>query len=171
MEGGRSRTSDKPSQASISRDSRQGRKWGFVDDDSLVLTTKNIHFVKLSKCVTDFTIVFFLSRWSKNIYGTSNLGSRWGSYASEKISVWGPELPVCTSDPRPELPVGTGTSGGWRRKAHFCAKINYRYFRFETGTSSEAWPELPVGVYSESNSKISNRSVSRSILGREKLRK
>jgi hypothetical protein len=40
-----------------------------------MLTTKNVHFVKLSKCVTDFTIAFLSLRWSKNIYGTSNLGS------------------------------------------------------------------------------------------------
>jgi hypothetical protein len=30
-----------------------------------MLTTKNVHFVKLSKCVTDFTIAFLSSRWSK----------------------------------------------------------------------------------------------------------
>jgi hypothetical protein len=41
-----------------------------------LLTTKNVHFVKLSKCVTDFTIAFLSSRWSKNIYETSNLGVR-----------------------------------------------------------------------------------------------
>jgi hypothetical protein len=40
-----------------------------------LLTTKNVHFVKLLKCVTDFTIVFLSSRWLKNIYGMSNLGS------------------------------------------------------------------------------------------------
>jgi hypothetical protein len=40
-----------------------------------VLTTKNVYFVKLSKCVTDFTIAFLSSRWSKNIYRTANLGS------------------------------------------------------------------------------------------------
>jgi hypothetical protein len=40
-----------------------------------LLTTKKVHFVKLSKCVTNFTIVFLSSRWSKNIYATSNLGS------------------------------------------------------------------------------------------------
>jgi hypothetical protein len=38
-------------------------------------TTKNVRFVKLSKCVTDFTIAFLSSRWSKNIYGMSNLKS------------------------------------------------------------------------------------------------
>jgi hypothetical protein len=37
-----------------------------------MLTTKIVYFVKLSKCETDFTIAFPLSRWSKNIYGTSN---------------------------------------------------------------------------------------------------
>jgi hypothetical protein len=40
-----------------------------------MLTTKNVYFVKLSKCVTNFTIAFLSLRWSKNIYGTSNLGS------------------------------------------------------------------------------------------------
>jgi hypothetical protein len=55
-----------------------------------MLTTKNVQFVKLLKCVTDFTIMFLLSRWSKNIYGTFNLESGWESYASEKIY----ELPV-----------------------------------------------------------------------------
>jgi hypothetical protein len=40
-----------------------------------LLTTKNVHFVKLSKHIMDFTIVFLSLRWSKNIYGTSNLGS------------------------------------------------------------------------------------------------
>jgi hypothetical protein len=108
-----------------------------------VLTTKNVHFIKLSKCVTDFTIVFLLLRWSKNIYGTSNLGSGWWSYASDKISVWGPELPVCTSGLRPELPVGTGTSGlrlellvvGGRRRSFA--------WKWTTGTSGLR-PELPV---------------------------
>jgi hypothetical protein len=37
-----------------------------------LLTLKNVHFVKLSKYGTDFTIAFLSSRWSKNIYGTSN---------------------------------------------------------------------------------------------------
>jgi hypothetical protein len=54
-----------------------------------------------------------------------------------------PVLPVRTSSLRP---VGatmnyryfrseTRTSGGWRRKAQFCAKMNYWYFRSEIGTS------------------------------------
>jgi hypothetical protein len=55
-----------------------------------MLTTKNVYFMKLSKCITDFTIVFLPSRWSKNIYGTSNLESLRESYASEKMY----ELPV-----------------------------------------------------------------------------
>jgi hypothetical protein len=38
-----------------------------------LLTTKIVHFVKLSKCGTDFTIAFLSSRWSKNIYEMSNL--------------------------------------------------------------------------------------------------
>jgi hypothetical protein len=33
--------------------------------DVLLLILKNVHFVKLSKRGTDFTIVFFSSRWSK----------------------------------------------------------------------------------------------------------
>jgi hypothetical protein len=83
-----------------------------------ILTTKNVHFVKLSKCVTDFIIVFLSSRWSKKIYGTSNLGSGWGSYASEKISVWGPELPVRDRNFRwgPELPVVGGGRRSFARK-------------------------------------------------------
>jgi hypothetical protein len=40
-----------------------------------MLINKNVHFVKLLKCVTVFIIVFLSSRWSKNIYGTSNLES------------------------------------------------------------------------------------------------
>jgi hypothetical protein len=40
-----------------------------------LLKLKNVHFIKWSKCGTDFTIVFLSSRWSKNIYGTSNLES------------------------------------------------------------------------------------------------
>jgi hypothetical protein len=36
---------------------------------------KNVYFVKLLKCVTDFTIAFLSSRWLKKIYGTFNLGS------------------------------------------------------------------------------------------------
>jgi hypothetical protein len=50
-----------------------------------MLTTKIVHFVKLSKCETDFTIAFLSSRWLKNIYGTSNLESRWRSYARGKM--------------------------------------------------------------------------------------
>jgi hypothetical protein len=30
-----------------------------------MLTTKIVHFVKLSKCETDFTIAFLSLRWSK----------------------------------------------------------------------------------------------------------
>jgi hypothetical protein len=126
----------------------------------IVSTTKNIHFVKLSKYVTDITIVFLSSRWLKNIYGTSNLGSRWESYASEKISVWttgttGPRslvLPVRegltqiwttgTTGPRPVLPMD---GGRWRSLA----------WKWTTGTSGGAWPEVPVGVYSESDFQIS----------------
>jgi hypothetical protein len=37
-----------------------------------LLTLKNVHFVKLSKYRTDFTIAFLSSRLSKSIYGTSN---------------------------------------------------------------------------------------------------
>jgi hypothetical protein len=32
----------------------------------------------------------------------------------------------------------TGTSGGWRRKAQFCTKMNYWYFRSKTETSDGA---------------------------------
>ena len=42
-----------------------------------MLTTKNVHFVKLSKCETDFTITFLSLRQSKNIYGTSNESIQW----------------------------------------------------------------------------------------------
>ena len=37
---------------------------------------KNVHFVKLSKCETVFTIAFLSSRRSRNIYGMSNSESR-----------------------------------------------------------------------------------------------
>jgi len=47
---------------------------------------KNVHFVKLSKCETVFTIAFLSSRRSKNIYGTSNSKSGWRSYAVGKMS-------------------------------------------------------------------------------------
>jgi hypothetical protein len=137
----------------------------------LVLTTKNVHFVKLSKCVTDFTIVFLSSRWSKNIYETSNLGSGRGSYAFEKISVWGPELPVCTSGLRPELLVVGRGRRSFARKWTTGTSGPRPELPVGTGTSGEAWPELPVGVYSESNFQISNRFVSRSVFGRGKLRK
>jgi hypothetical protein len=38
-----------------------------------------------SNARTDFTIAFLSSSWLKNIYGTSNLGSGWRSYASGKM--------------------------------------------------------------------------------------
>ena len=50
-----------------------------------MLTTKIIHFVKLSKCGTDFTIAFLSSRRSRNIYGMSNSESGWRSYALGKM--------------------------------------------------------------------------------------
>ena len=53
--------------------------------DKHVLTTKNVHFVKLSKCETDFTIAFLSSRRSRNIYGMSNSESGWRSYALGKM--------------------------------------------------------------------------------------
>jgi hypothetical protein len=64
---------------------------------------------RLHHCV-DFTIAFLSSKWSKNIYGTSNLGSRWESYASEKTSVWatstsGPYFRSETNWRENELPV------------------------------------------------------------------
>ena len=49
------------------------------------LTTKNVHFVKLSKYETDFTIAFLSSRRSKIIYGMSNSKSEWRSYALRKM--------------------------------------------------------------------------------------
>jgi hypothetical protein len=47
-----------------------GRSCGAVEGASIMflLTTKNVHFMKLSKCVTDFTIAFLSSRWSKKTY-------------------------------------------------------------------------------------------------------
>jgi hypothetical protein len=57
----------------------------FYTELTLVLTLKNVHFVKLSKYGTDFTIAFLSSRRSKNIYGTSNSESGWRSYAPEKM--------------------------------------------------------------------------------------
>ena len=51
-----------------------------------MLATKNVYFVKLSKYEMDFTIAFLSSRWSKNIYGTSNLESGSRSYAPSKIA-------------------------------------------------------------------------------------
>jgi hypothetical protein len=41
-----------------------------------MLTTKNVHFVKLSKCVTDFTIAFLSSRWSKKLIWNIQFGVR-----------------------------------------------------------------------------------------------
>jgi hypothetical protein len=32
----------------------------------------------------------------------------------------------------------TGTSGGWRRKTQFGVKMNYQYYRSLTGTTSGA---------------------------------
>ena len=51
-----------------------------------MLTTKIVHFVKLPKHETDYIIAFLSSRWSKNIYGTSNLESGSRSYAPSKIA-------------------------------------------------------------------------------------
>ena len=64
-----------------------------------MLTTKNVYFVKLSKCEMDFTIAFLSSRRSKNIYGMSNLKSEWRSYALGK-------MPCCREfRPKSGLPV------------------------------------------------------------------
>jgi hypothetical protein len=41
-----------------------------------LLTTKNVHFMKLSKCVTDFTIAFLSSRWSKKHIWNVQFGVR-----------------------------------------------------------------------------------------------
>ena len=49
-----------------------------------LLTTKIVHFIKLSKCGTDFTIAFLPSRRPKNKYGMPNLESGW-SYVLEKM--------------------------------------------------------------------------------------
>jgi hypothetical protein len=145
-----------------------------------ILTTKNVYFVTLSKCVTDFTIAFLSSRWSKKTYMERPIcGPDKRVMALRKYMSGLPVLLFRTSGPRP---VGakmnyryfrseTGTSGGWRRKAQFDAKMNYRYFWSETGTTGGACPEVPVDVYSESDSQISNRFVSRSVFGRVKLEK
>ena len=58
-----------------------------------MLTTKIVYFVKLSKYEMDYIIAFLSSRWSKNIYGASNLESGWRSYATRKIA---PLLAVLT---------------------------------------------------------------------------
>jgi hypothetical protein len=40
-----------------------------------------------------------------------------------------------------------------------------------TGTTGGVWPEVPVGVYSESDFQIFNRFVSRLVFGRGKYEK
>jgi hypothetical protein len=52
-----------------------------------MLTTKIIHFVKLSKYRMDFTITFLSLRRSKNIYRTSNSESGWRVIPLERCSV------------------------------------------------------------------------------------
>jgi hypothetical protein len=63
-----------------------------------------------------------------------------------------------TTGPKPVLPID---GGRWRSLA----------WKWTTGTTGGAWPEVPVGVYSESDFQISNRFVSRSVFGCGKLRK
>ena len=75
-----------------------------------MLTTKNVHFVKLSKCETDFTIAFLSLRRSKNIYGMSN------SKSDEEVMPSKRCLVVRSSDPSrdfrlSEVPTGVGTFG------------------------------------------------------------
>ena len=71
----------------------------------LMLTTKIVHFVKLSKCETDFTIAFLSSSWSKNISRTSNSESGWRSYAPRKM------LRFRQFQLKSEVPTVVGTSG------------------------------------------------------------
>jgi hypothetical protein len=95
-----------------------------------MLTTKNIHFVKLSKCVMDFITAFLSSRWSKNIYGTSNLGP------DERVIP--PRKCMNYRYYRSEI---TGTTGPRR----FGANMNYRYYQWMV-VGGVVWceNELPV---------------------------
>jgi hypothetical protein len=119
--------------------------WGILIGWKLMvqlLITKNVHFVNLSKCVTDLTIAFLSLRWSKNIYGTSNLGSGWGSYASEKISIWA----TGTSGLRPELPVAGGGRRSFTRKWTTGTSGLRPELPMGTRTSGGAWWEVPIGL-------------------------
>jgi hypothetical protein len=65
-----------------------------------------------SNAITDFTIVFLSSSWSKNIYGTSNLGSGSRSYAPKKMlrcRDFRSKLELRPA-PEPELPAQAWTS-------------------------------------------------------------
>jgi hypothetical protein len=66
-----------------------------------MLTTKNVHFVKLSKCVMDFIIAFLSSRWSKKHIWNVQFGVRMRELClRENICLgyryfqWGPKLLV-----------------------------------------------------------------------------
>jgi hypothetical protein len=66
-----------------------------------MLTTKNIRFMKLSKFVTDFTITFLSSRWSKTYM---------------KRPIWGPDERVMPSRKCMNYQYyrsETGTTDGW----------------------------------------------------------
>jgi hypothetical protein len=124
----------------------------------ILLITKNVYFVKLSKCVTDFIIAFLSMRWSNNIYGTSNLGSGWESYAFEKMfhrrdfrlklelpahtraGTFGSNLNFRPAS-KPELPTQAWTSGP-RPSRNFRLKLELAaHIRAKTpGSSLNLWP-------------------------------
>jgi hypothetical protein len=72
-----------------------------------MLTTKNVHFVKLSKCVTDFTIVFLSSRWLKTYMERPIWGPDEGVMPPERCSVVGTSGSSLNFQPAPgpELPA------------------------------------------------------------------
>ena len=74
------------------------------------MTTKNVHFVKLSKCEMDFTIAFLSSRRSKTYMERLIRSPDEEVMPSERCLVVG------SSDPSRdfrllEVPTGVGTSG------------------------------------------------------------
>ena len=107
----------------------------------LWLTTKNVHFVKLSKCEMDFTIAFLSSRRSKNIYGTSNSKSGWRSYALGK-------MPCCREfRPKSRLP------GSLKKSARVSGVIPTSGVPTKVGSSDcqECWPKSGLPTYLTEN--------------------
>jgi hypothetical protein len=137
-----------------------------------MLTTNNVHFMKLSKYVTVFIIAFLSSRWSKKHIWNVQFGV-WMRELCIRENVW----TTGTTGPRsPVLPVREGLAQIWTTGTtglrlvlpmdggRWCS-LAWKW------TTGGAWPKVPVGVYSESNFQISNRFFSRLVFGRGKLRK